>query len=289
MHDPCPICLSTGSRRRVAVLLRRQNVLACDECRGESVVPTPSSEELVHAYQDFEAGRLIRAEFDEYVRMARMCLSEDLNRLALHTGRKFGLGCAFLDYGCGGGHFVAAAQGLGMNALGYEVDRESVRLGAEKGIRITSNNPLVGPVQDQFDFIRSMHVIEHVPDPFLTLSRLVALLRPAGVLVLGVPDQGSIPATIKRCIRILGIKRAEWGFVQPPVHLHGFRSNTMHVIAAKLGLRLLYNNKTSPLRSNDFPSTERYWEGLGIHKVVYRVGLAFGSGGHLLAGFQKPA
>jgi SAM-dependent methyltransferase len=179
-----------------------------------------------------------------------------------------------------------------MRAQGIEVDRESVDFARGRDLNIVEGafpRDLPRFAGTSFDFIRSMHVLEHVLDPHETLRSLVSLLRSGGFLVLGVPDQGSVPALIKQGIRSFGMRRDEWGFVQPPIHLHGFRTVTIRVLAEKLGLELRFLRRTSPLNQTEFPATANYWRNIRLQKTIYQLGRILGSAGHLLAGFQKVA
>src|SRR5687768_6039264 len=133
--DQCPVCRSMASRRHV-VSLKIYDVFACEECLAESVLPAPSDEALHIAYQDFEAGRNVRAEFAAYVDLATGILEKDRRDLALYSGTAVPQSALFLDYGSGGGHFVAAATKLGMPATGVEVDEDSISFGRAQGLNV---------------------------------------------------------------------------------------------------------------------------------------------------------
>lgn len=262
------------------------SVLCCKSCGAHSISPQPTREELVAAYQNFDAGEIARQEFDDYVAQAKSILRADFAAAGLEIGSKL----KFLDYGCGGGHFVKAASELGIDAYGIDLDEESRRFGQSRGLRIE-----VGDYRDlearfgnqPFAAILMMHVLEHVPRPADVLRTLIGRLQPGGLLIVRVPDQDSVPSHIKRILRKLGIKTDEWGYVQPPIHLHGYGTGTFEALAKLHGLELVSLRKTSPLDRRHFPTTERYWRGLGVHKQVYRLGRVLGSGGHLAAIFRR--
>lgn len=260
----------------------------CDKCRVHSIHPQPTVEQLIAAYQNFNAGKLARDDFRPYVEQAKEILKADCTTAGLLPigGRKF------LDYGCGGGHFVKAAAELGMEAWGIDLDEEDAKFGRDHGLRIGIGDyrALDQLGEQSYSAILANHVLEHVPEPVLVFRTLISKLDRGGVLIVRVPDQDSFPSHLKRALRrFAGIKKAEWGYIQPPIHLHGYSEKTFQEIARINGLELVRLAKISPLDHNEFPTTERYWINLGIHKQVYRLGRLAGSGGHLVAIMRRPA
>lgn len=52
---------------------------------------------------------------------------------------------------------------------------------------------------------------------------------------------------MKKAARLAHIKRRDWGYVQPPIHLDGFSKYTFEVLARQLGLKLSAVSRLSPL------------------------------------------
>lgn len=253
----------------------------CSECGAESVAPLPSEAQYASAYRDFDAGRLARQHFDEYVRFAK-----ELLRRAGVAGSK-----TFFDYGCGGGHFVRAAEQLGLAAVGMEVDPVSVQAARERGLDVRSGRlPGSDALQGQrFDGVLAFHVLEHVPSPYETFRSLEQHTAPGGRILIGVPDQCSFPAGAKKMLRGVGIKRSEWGYVQPPIHVHGFRARTLESLGQRFALRLETLERVSPLDRSAFPSTPAYWRGLWAQRAIYALARMLRSPGYLFAVYRKPA
>ncbi|MEQ1578524.1 MAG: class I SAM-dependent methyltransferase [Hyphomicrobium sp.] len=276
----CVVCGQSAAYSTLAELPFGK-ILRCSYCDVHSITPLPTVEQLIAAYQNFDAGEIARNEFNAYVEQAKDILKSDLASSSLNVDHEL----KFLDYGCGGGHFVKAASELGIAAWGIDLDEEDAKFGRIHGLRIAvgdfRNIDQLGP--QTYNAILLMHVLEHVPHPADVLTALIARLEPNGVLIIRVPDQSSVPSTIKRCLRRLGIKTKEWGFVQPPVHLHGYSTKTFEIIARLHHLDVVRLSKISPLDHDEFPTTDRYWQNLAIHKQVYRLGRIAGSGGHLVA------
>jgi SAM-dependent methyltransferase len=171
-----------------------------------------------------------------------------------------------------------------------DVDEESRRFGKKQGLRIEAGDyrDLQRKFGDKhFDVVFMMHVLEHIPRPSDALGAIIDMISPGGLLIIRVPDQDSLPSRIKRVIRLFGIKTQEWGFVQPPIHLHGYSIRTFKALAKAHQLEIVRLEKTSPLDELNFPATARYWHGLQIQRQIYKLGESFGSGGHLAAVFQR--
>jgi SAM-dependent methyltransferase len=198
-----------------------------------------------------------------------------------------GNGRRFLDYGCGGGHFVAAAVELGFEAVGMELDRVSVNAGRSRGLDIREVRTASGelPAGETFDVILIFHVLEHIAAPRQVVANLRGHLRRGGTLVIGVPDQDSFPSLLKRSLRGLGIKRSEYGFVQPPIHLIGFNKRSLQALGASLELECLRLSRENAVDPDNFPVGRSYWGNMPLHKAIYAIGALLGSGGHLMATF----
>lgn len=279
---PCRVCATTRPGA-VVVTVGGIAVSRCSECDVESCADVLSDEQLAAAYDGFTGVGVesSNASFSEYVRQSRESLRFDLR---LRPGGAQTTGLRFLDYGCGRGHFVQAAADLGMRAVGMELDGQSVASAREHGLDVVQGTlPSAAgelPVS-QFDFIKCMHVLEHLRYPREVLTSFKKMLAPGGLIAIQVPDQSSFPSRLKIELRRFGIRKADWGFIQPPIHLHGYAPKTFRVAARSVGLRVVEVRKTSPLDPIAFPSSEGYWASMRVQKVIYRLGRLVRSGGHL--------
>jgi len=286
--QPCFIC---GVQDRPVPLadLGEYRVHRCPRCRGESVSPLPEPEALSAAYHGFDAGRIGREHFHQYAELAERMLAAELSKAGLRFSDE-GHSASFLDYGCGAGHFVRAAGNLGFRSIGVEFDPVSVSEGRKAGLDIREAGSPDRPetLEDEtFDAILMFHVLEHVTAPFRTLAALADRLRPGGVLLIEVPDQESLPSLIKRMARLVGMKKREWGYVQPPIHLHGLSRRSFEVVARELGLTLHEMSRVSPLDPRKFPSNREYWRYLRIQQAVYRLARVMRSPGYLFVVLKK--
>jgi len=116
-----------------------------------------------------------------------------------------------LDVGCGRGRLLAAFRARGWQVQGTELSEGSAALPRAAGVPV-----FVGPleaapwVDGSFDAITLWHVLEHWPDPALPLAHAARLLRPGGVLLVGVPNFASPEARLSR---------SGWFHLDVPRHL----------------------------------------------------------------------
>jgi hypothetical protein len=138
---------------------------------------------------------------------------------------------AVLDYGCGNGAFLSWAQELlpFRPLVGYEIGkgREILRL-AEGRLTIVRGAPEdLMEVLPPCRLITMNHVIEHLPDPFTTLARLVTRLVPGGWL------EGQTPAAQSLEHRVFG---THWSGYHAPRHTVVFSRQGLRRLLERVGL-----------------------------------------------------
>jgi SAM-dependent methyltransferase len=165
----------------------------------------------------------------------------------------------YLDVGCGSGWALSVAKALGWRVAGIEVDAPA----AEKARRFTDDIH-VGSVftapfaADRFDLITTFHVLEHVPDPLAMLRRMLEWLAPDGLLVIEVPNVGSLGA------RLFG---ADWYALDLPRHLSHFTPESLAGAVQRAGGRVVWCWHRSKPR--DFIRSWRHWlRDRGWHRVA---------------------
>lgn len=140
-----------------------------------------------------------------------------------------------LDIGTAGGSFLAAAKKRGWQVFGIEPNKWLCDWGKKNyGIEIKQgtlekNNFEPGT----FDLVTLWDVLEHVPDPTDTLTRVNKLLKTNGTLVVNYPDIGSSVAQL--------MKR-KWVFILA-VHLFYFTPTTIRKLLEKCGFEVILIKK----------------------------------------------
>ncbi len=134
-----------------------------------------------------------------------------------------------LDFGCGTGIVLDELQKLGAQCTGVEMSPWACRYGRERfGLTMLNEDIMtVNLVPESFDIIVMSHVIEHLPNPSLIVSRLTTLLKRGGILMICTPYSESIGA------RLFGKK---WLYYLPNEHLHLFNDRSIHHVMEHAGL-----------------------------------------------------
>jgi SAM-dependent methyltransferase len=136
-----------------------------------------------------------------------------------------------LDFGCGGGSFLARMHRQGWQVTGLDISTTAVqRVRGELGLRVfvgSLPHPELRPAS--FDVITMWHSLEHVHEPLEVLREAHRLLVPGGRLVIAVPNIDSLP------FRWFG---AAWYGLDLPRHLTHFAPWTLQVMLERVGFRV---------------------------------------------------
>ncbi len=100
-----------------------------------------------------------------------------------------------LDFGCGFGQFVRALAQRGYEkAVGYDIEPSAIAFCRDQGVPVIDGMHMpLDELPDQYDFIYSSHVIEHIPkDAVIDILRsLRQRLKAGGTLLVCVPNAQS--------------------------------------------------------------------------------------------------
>lgn len=113
-----------------------------------------------------------------------------------------------LDAGCGDGintqELEKYAEGFNRGNSVTGIDSSKIRVAR---VRKKIKGPVIlGTLNDlpfennSFDAVLCNHVIEHIPQPNTAMSEIFRILKPDGILIIGVPNEGCILASIRNNI-----------------------------------------------------------------------------------------
>ncbi|MES2679335.1 MAG: class I SAM-dependent methyltransferase [Bacteroidota bacterium] len=136
-----------------------------------------------------------------------------------------------LDYGCGTGMFLDACSGAGWKAYGIEPDKGARDIASTRS-KVYADKTLIelNHPGAPFDAITLWHVLEHVTDLKETLAFLKLKLKPAGVLIVAVPNHKSYDA---------GYYKEFWAAYDVPRHLYHFHESTIKQLMTGAGFDLI--------------------------------------------------
>jgi 2-polyprenyl-3-methyl-5-hydroxy-6-metoxy-1,4-benzoquinol methylase len=143
-------------------------------------------------------------------------------------------GARTLELGCGHGASVALFRAAGYDATGLELSPWLVEF-ARKSWDIPV---LAGPLEDQriapasLDAILAFDVLEHLTDPFATISAAVPLLKSDGILVLQTPCY----AEGRTFQDFAGSKHPFLTHFKPAEHLYLFSETAARLLMQRVGL-----------------------------------------------------
>jgi SAM-dependent methyltransferase len=99
-----------------------------------------------------------------------------------------------LDIGCGPGYFLEEARSLGWNPIGIEPSRSKVEFAAERGLEVLQGtaDDIRALTDGEFDVVTFWDAFEHLADPMGVLALVHSVLRPAGVVLMRLPDASAL-------------------------------------------------------------------------------------------------
>lgn len=135
-----------------------------------------------------------------------------------------------LEIGCAYGFFLQEAR-RHFEVAGIELAEDAAAHCRRNGLHVLTGGADAEKLAElgEMDVIVLLDVIEHLPDPYETLSLCARYLRPNGIIVLTTGDFGSPLA------RWAG---AYWRLMTPPQHLWFFTAESLERLSARLSMRV---------------------------------------------------
>lgn len=135
-----------------------------------------------------------------------------------------------LDVGCSTGHFLFALKDRVGERVGVELNQDAVDFIRQNLDFKVYSEPMesVNIKEGPFDLITSLHVLEHVDDPFVFLQSIAKHLKSGGHLYLEIPNLDDALLSI---FHVPGYTN----FYYREPHLSYFSSHTMALLMKKAG------------------------------------------------------
>ncbi|HXH77923.1 bifunctional glycosyltransferase/class I SAM-dependent methyltransferase [Nocardioides sp.] len=147
-----------------------------------------------------------------------------------------------LDLGCSGGVLAEKVRKLGHHVVGVDViEIPGVR---DRVDEFHLLDLAAGADQDlgrDYDAVILGDVIEHLPDPLVTLRRAVELLRPAGEVIISVPNFGHWYPRLRAASGLFGYDRRG---ILDDTHLRFFTRRSLLRLVRRAGLDVLEERHT---------------------------------------------
>jgi 2-polyprenyl-3-methyl-5-hydroxy-6-metoxy-1,4-benzoquinol methylase len=138
---------------------------------------------------------------------------------------------AVCEIGCGSGNNLAVLCRLGHSVVGVEPDLAARHAALhDQGIKCLPGTAEDLPqIDEKFDIVIMMHVLEHCIDPQAALRNAANLLKRGGRLVVEVPNNAAAG------LRIFG---RNWLWLDVPRHLNFFTERSLVRLLDQVGLRI---------------------------------------------------
>jgi SAM-dependent methyltransferase len=146
---------------------------------------------------------------------------------------------SFFDIGAGDGVILKLLKDGGWDVSGSEASEAGADFVRQKhGITMLAGDlkSLRLPTSS-LDNIGLFHVLEHLEDPFETLSEIRRIIRPGGRMFIQVPNMGCIEARVAR---------SYWLLNSVPWHLTMWDLGVLSTAVAKAGFRVIHCNTWDP-------------------------------------------
>lgn len=222
-NTKCPVC--AAAEPNFFAKKKGCDLYKCRQCDFIFVYPIPGN--LTEIYtEDYFSGAKHGAGYIDYEKdkSAMSATTEiyldEIEKLTPGRGK-------LLDVGAATGTFLEAALRRGWQVSGIELSDYAAEKARQKNLDVrTGSLEAITFAEASFDVVTMWDVLEHVPNPAVTLKLVNNLLKPGGVVALNTPNAGSFFA------KLMG-KR--WHLIVPPEHLSYFNIGNLTRLLDKIG------------------------------------------------------
>ncbi|MEJ7645956.1 MAG: class I SAM-dependent methyltransferase [Chryseolinea sp.] len=221
----CPNCKSPSKRRFVKVPDRHYGIKGvfsysiCAACELVYLDPMPDDDELMAFYPE-DSYYSYNVEFAPPEPAWKEAIRKLLFLNYKTKDPEFSNPGKMLDIGCGNGWFIYMmrekgweVRGVEPSKAGAEAGRSAGKLDIHHGDLISANYPA-----ESFDYVRSNHSFEHIPNPNEVLDEMYRILKPGGKAFIGVPNINSVNGKSFHKF---------WYYLGAPVHTFNYSDKTL--------------------------------------------------------------
>lgn len=233
----------------------------CTACGFDITSPQPGADAIGAYYPSGYYGDAAERRFPWAIEVVQKALYAQRVRMVESVG---GTGPGrVLDIGCGRGLLLSAFRRRGWETQGTELSEAAARYARQ----VAGMSVAIGRVEElgfpdnHFDAVTMWHVLEHIHDPRVVLAEANRILKPGGVLLVGVPNFSGFEArffrdkwfhldvprhvthltkqTLKQALVENGFQDRRWSGFAPEYDAFSFVQSTLN--KCRLRHNLLYN------------------------------------------------
>ena len=184
---------------------------------------------------------------------------------------------SLFDIGAGVGILADIMMKRGWEATGIEASKKGVDYAKKKlGIELIHGDFLKATVKNKYDAVTANHVIEHMHNPNSFLKKAGSILKDNGILLLGMPNVGSIE---------FKVFRKRWISLVPNMHIWHFNTKTITKLLEKNNFRVIKIIVEQPKRK--FSTIPKKIIGHAVHEPFRVLMNVFGTGSNMFVVAKK--
>lgn len=249
MENYCPVCKNTdytdtGKPKINSIsgkfIDKDYQVVQCRQCSVYYVAPRIefTDEQWAELYNS----HYFAFQSDWLLRKRAVELRQRFDRAEQLLGYKSDI--KFLDIGTGEGKTLLEGKSRNWDVTGIDIVDNRNQDAKIDSINFIKNKFLDYDFpQNQFDFIYLDSVLEHVLNPLEYLNKIHKILKPGGLLYIGVPNEDSLFNDVRKLVFKLIGKTELSPKITPfdsPYHVIGFNTNSLKLIIKYSGLQIKY-------------------------------------------------
>jgi 2-polyprenyl-3-methyl-5-hydroxy-6-metoxy-1,4-benzoquinol methylase len=208
------------------------NIYRCKNCSIQFMNPQYSDQYLKEYYSDYI---IDEPEWEEplvYCHNYYLSIVEKY----VQKGR-------LLDVGAGKGYLLEAAIGRGWETEGYDIDLElTKKLNKKYNVNIYCGDfesAISG--NEAYSAVTLHQVIEHIKNPLPYLKKIHQILKPAGILLIVLPNIQSRSAIFKLALEKLGIRKKNIGaYYDTSHHMFYYTPSSLCKMVESCGFKVEY-------------------------------------------------
>ena len=254
MPEFCPVCKSKefsviGKPRKNKIsekfIVKDYRVVQCSKCQLYYVSPEID-------FTDQQWAKLYHSDYfanqsEKLLKKRAKELRQRLEKAEKLLGKRNAI--KLLDIGTGEGKTLAAGLKRGWEVTGIDiVDNRNPEARDEKIMFIKGKFIEYDFPQNHFDIIYLDSVLEHVLNPLEYMNKIRSILKPGGILYVGVPDEDCLFNDIRKFDLNIRGKKDISAKIQPfdsPYHVVGFNPQSLKYIIEKAGLKVRFQRNFS--------------------------------------------
>lgn len=219
------------------------DVIDCESCGFKHIIPIPNEEELrdiyKHDYHVKDKPLMLEHQLEDHewltsINNARL---ETLGKLLGKTGK-------ILDVGSGNGFLLQQAQDRGWTGKGVEPSEKAADYSRKQGLDVSCSvfDETCAEKIGKFDVVHLGDVMEHLPDPAGMLELCSKVLKPGGLIAVGVPNEYT---PVQKILNEDMDVRPWW--VAPPHHLNYFDKESLEKLMKRCGYTPRHSEVSFPM------------------------------------------